>query len=164
MDSRVVLVTGANAGIGFRRKAPLSLVENEFPSSSNKLFPLLVDIEYDNPIQGAFNEMLTKFGKLDALINNDGVRLDPQLAAGELSQREMWNQLWNINTVGTQIVTSTFIPLLLQSPDPRLLSITSGTSTLAGTENFTLPVNCYSPGGGLRLNSVLQPTAARNVA
>ncbi|KAJ6028902.1 hypothetical protein N7499_000042 [Penicillium canescens] len=108
--------------------------------------------------------MLTKFGKLDALINNAGVQLDPQLAAGELSQREMWNQLWNINTVGTQIVTSTFIRLLLQSPDPRLLFITSGTSTLAGTENLTLPVNCYPPGGGLRLNLVLQPSAARNVA
>lgn len=44
-------------------------------------------------------------------------------------------------------MTSTFIPLLLQSPDPRLLFIASGTSTLAGTENLALAVNHHPPKG-----------------
>ena len=61
--------------------------------------------------------------------------------------RQMWNQSWNINTVGTQIMTSVFMPLLLQSNNPRLLFITSGTSTLAGTENLALAVNRYPPKG-----------------
>ena len=59
----------------------------------------------------------------------------------------MWNQSWNVNTVGTQVMTSTFVPLLLQAPNPRLLFITSGTSTLAGTENMALFVNRYSAKG-----------------
>lgn len=59
----------------------------------------------------------------------------------------MWNQTWNVNTTGTHILTSTFAPLLLQSSDPRLLFITSGTSTLAGTENAAIPVNKVPPKG-----------------
>lgn len=55
--------------------------------------------------------------------------------------REMWNHTWNVNTTSTQVITSAFAPLLLESADPRLLFITSGTSSLAGTENRALPVN-----------------------
>lgn len=55
--------------------------------------------------------------------------------------RQTWNASWNVNTVGTQIMTATFVPLLLKSNDPRLLFMTSGTSTLKGTENFELPIN-----------------------
>lgn len=64
-----------------------------------------------------------------------------------MTERDMWNQSWNINTVGTQIMTSTFVPLLLKSDNPRLLFVTSGTSTLAGTENMALFVNKYPPKG-----------------
>jgi NAD(P)-dependent dehydrogenase (short-subunit alcohol dehydrogenase family) len=55
--------------------------------------------------------------------------------------REMWNQSWNVNVTGTNIMTHTFIPLLIDSDNPRLLFITSGTSTLEGTENMSLFVN-----------------------
>jgi NAD(P)-dependent dehydrogenase (short-subunit alcohol dehydrogenase family) len=61
--------------------------------------------------------------------------------------REMWNKSWNVNTVGTQIMTETFVPLLLESSDPRLLFVTSGTSTLAGTDNLALPLNKAPPKG-----------------
>lgn len=59
----------------------------------------------------------------------------------------MWNTSWNVNVSGTQILTSTFIPLLLQGSNSRLLFITSGTSSLAGIENQALAVNQYPPKG-----------------
>lgn len=71
--------------------------------------------------------------------------------------RQMWNQSWNVNTVGTQIMTSVFIPLLLQSSNPRLLFITSGTSTLEGTENLALGVNRCPPKGWPKTNSYTIP-------
>lgn len=55
--------------------------------------------------------------------------------------REMWNKSWAVNTTGTQILTHTFVPLLLKSSDPRLLFITSGTSTLAGSEDTAIMMN-----------------------
>jgi NAD(P)-dependent dehydrogenase (short-subunit alcohol dehydrogenase family) len=44
-------------------------------------------------------------------------------------------------------MTTTFVPLLLQSSDPRLLFVTSGTSTLTGTDNSAVPVNHSPPKG-----------------
>jgi NAD(P)-dependent dehydrogenase (short-subunit alcohol dehydrogenase family) len=66
---------------------------------------------------------------------------------GKLTEREAWNKSWDVNVSGTQVMTTTFIPLLLEASDPRLLFITSGTSTLAGTENQDLAVNKYPPKG-----------------
>ena len=64
-----------------------------------------------------------------------------------MTMRQMWNASWNVNTVGTQVITATFVPLLLKSKDPRLLFMTSGTSTLKGTENLDLPINKIPAGG-----------------
>jgi NAD(P)-dependent dehydrogenase (short-subunit alcohol dehydrogenase family) len=64
-----------------------------------------------------------------------------------MTMRQMWNQTWNVNITGTQILTTTFIPLLLQSSDPRLLFITSGVSTLDGAGNLALAVNKPPPKG-----------------
>ena len=55
--------------------------------------------------------------------------------------REMWNKSWGVNTTGTYITTHTFVPLLLKSSDPRLIFITSGTSTLAETEDTSIKLN-----------------------
>ncbi|KAI4160834.1 MAG: hypothetical protein LQ342_005359 [Letrouitia transgressa] len=169
-QQEIVLITGANTGIGFqivralyssdqaydiilggrslaKVQEAISSAAAEFPSSLSKLLPLQVDIEHDDSIQKAFEEVQSKWGRLDALVNNAGAQLDQRLAAGQMTERDMWNQSWNTNTVGTQIMTSTFVPLLLRSGNPRLLFVTSGTSTLAGTENRDMFVNKYPPGG-----------------
>ena len=64
-----------------------------------------------------------------------------------MSMRQMWNASWDTNTTGTQIMTATFMPLLVKSSKPRLLFITSGTSTLTGTTNLALAVNKHPPKG-----------------
>ena len=61
--------------------------------------------------------------------------------------RELWNKSWNVNTTGTQIMTNTFVPLLLKSSDPRLLFVTSGTSTLAETEDHSIFLSHAPPKG-----------------
>ena len=78
----------------------------------------------------------------EAISNPDlGASFDHQITAGTMTMRQAWNASWNVNAVGTQIMTSTFVPLLLKSHDPRLLFMASGTSTLTGTENSALPIN-----------------------
>jgi NAD(P)-dependent dehydrogenase (short-subunit alcohol dehydrogenase family) len=96
MTSReVVLVTGANTGLGFQiiralcgsnkaydillggrslekvHRAIQSATE-EFASSNSRLWPIQVDIEDDDSIQRAFAEVQTKFERVDALVNNAG--------------------------------------------------------------------------------------------
>ena len=96
MASReLILITGANTGLGFeiikaiygsnkaydlilsgrsmsKVKEAIKSAEAEFPLSASKLFPLQVDIEKDDSIHAAFEEVEAKFGRVDALINNAG--------------------------------------------------------------------------------------------
>ncbi|KAJ5621196.1 hypothetical protein N7528_005979 [Penicillium herquei] len=135
----------------------------EFPNSETLVSPVQVDLEDDESIQKAFNYVSRQFGRVDVLINNAGKaertsilpntlkqrltkrsiggQFDQQMYSGSMTMREMWNKSWNVNTTGTQILTHTFMPLLLRSQDPRLLFITSGTSTLTEAANPALFVN-----------------------
>ncbi|KAK7934534.1 hypothetical protein PG985_000029 [Apiospora marii] len=58
--------------------------------------------------------------------------------------------MWDVNVSGTHVLTQLAAPLLLKSGseggNPRLLFVTSGTSTLAETEDFDTPM-------GRRLNA-----------
>ncbi|RAO65480.1 uncharacterized protein BHQ10_001492 [Talaromyces amestolkiae] len=164
-----VFITGANAGIGFQIVRALyssskesyhillgsrslsnahKAIENiktEFPTSTNNtITPIQIDIEDDTSIQSAHDTIssLLTGGKLDVLVNNAGAQFEHDLISGKIgSERELWDKTWSVNTTSTQVVTSKFIPLLLRSDDPRLLFVTSGTASFAGTANLALKVN-----------------------
>lgn len=169
-DKKIVLVTGGNTGLGFQIIRAISRsdinyeillagrsLENaqaavkeaiaEYPSIKGRISPIQVDIEDDASIEATFQQVKAQYGRLDALVNNAGAQFDPLLRTGQMTMREVWNKSWNTNTTGTYIMTHTFVPLLLESRDPRLLFITSGTSTIAGTGNTALPVNRVPPKG-----------------
>lgn len=54
--------------------------------------------------------------------------------------REAWNQMFDVNVTGAQILTERFVPFLLESKDPRLIFLSSG---LAQVETLS---NNYYPG------------------
>ncbi|PYH48105.1 putative short chain dehydrogenase [Aspergillus saccharolyticus JOP 1030-1] len=164
MTPTIVLITGANTGIGFQIVRALSdslqpyhillgarspnkardaiqAIQQEFPTTQSTIAPVIIDIEDDTSIQNAYTEIATHHGRLDVLINNAGASFDTPATRGTLSERALWNKTWSVNTTSTQIVTATFIPLLLKSANPRLLFLTSGTATLAGTDNPAIAVN-----------------------
>lgn len=66
---------------------------------------------------------------------------------GKMGMREMWDKSWSVNTTSTFMITHALVPLLLKSQNPRLLFITSGTSTLTWHDNQALPVNQSPPAG-----------------
>jgi NAD(P)-dependent dehydrogenase (short-subunit alcohol dehydrogenase family) len=65
-----------------------------------------------------------------------------------MTAREAWSKSWDVNVTGAHIMTTTFLPLLLKSQDPRLLFITSGLSSLQGASDPSNPKNFY-PAAGL---------------
>ena len=61
--------------------------------------------------------------------------------------REAWTKSWDVNVTSTHVITHRFIPLLLESDDPRLVFLASGTSSLANSESPHIPVNAVPPKG-----------------
>ena len=76
-----------------------------------------------------------------------GAQYDQQIATGEMKMRDVWNKSWEVNTTSTWMLTHALVPFLLQSANPRLLFITSGTSTLAEHGNPAIAVNKSPPKG-----------------
>ena len=92
----IVLITGANAGLGFEMVKALyssekayeiivggrtqdkaieaaDAVVKGFPSTRSSIWPVQVDIEDDESIQRTFDEVRTRCGRLDVLIYNAGM-------------------------------------------------------------------------------------------
>ncbi|KAF2488087.1 hypothetical protein BDY17DRAFT_290233 [Neohortaea acidophila] len=156
---RIVFITGANTGLGYeavkalynspnayeillgsrsvdKGETAISTLKKETAQSASSLSTVQVDIESDDSITKAFDAIAAKHGKLDVLINNAGANFERDIQDGKFSLREGWMKSWNVNVAGTNVLTSTFVPLLLKSQDPYLLFITSGTSSMGEAQRF----------------------------
>ncbi|TDZ27418.1 Short-chain dehydrogenase/reductase tropE [Colletotrichum spinosum] len=164
-DHKIVVITGANKGLGYQAVKTLlgsdkkyhiflgsrdlvkgqeaaDTARKEVPSHST-VEPLQLDVESDESIQKAYEKVESKCDRVDVLINNAGVMLDQQIERGNMTAREAYNKSWDINVTGPHIITTTFLPLLLKSSDPRLIFNTSGVSSLANaadSSHFTYKV------------------------
>ncbi|KAM0802771.1 hypothetical protein BDR22DRAFT_879699 [Usnea florida] len=87
--------------------------------------------------ESAAEQVVARFGRLDALVNNAGANFDAELKAGTITHREVWNRTWDVSVAGAHLTTESFVPLLLKSSDPHLVFITSATACLAETEDTT---------------------------
>ncbi|KAJ4370826.1 hypothetical protein N0V86_008519 [Didymella sp. IMI 355093] len=154
-EKHIVFITGGNTGIGYetvkalhgssnaytillgsrsheKAKTAIATLTKENTNSLSNIVPIQLDIEDDQSIQDAFDEARSKFTHIDTLINNAGgsfdglMRNDPSPSA----IRAAWNKSYSVNVTSTQVFTTTFMPLLLASPSPRLLFVTSGLSSL----------------------------------
>ncbi len=97
MSATIILITGANAGLGLElihslyrstweykilmgsrslEKAKEAIKDIEARRGANKAVstePIQLDVEVDDSIQSAFDLVKRKYGRLDVLINNAGV-------------------------------------------------------------------------------------------
>lgn len=65
-----------------------------------------------------------------------GATFDLDYADGKTSLRDCFLSAYNVNVAGTQVMTHTFMPLLLRSPDPRLIFVTGLANITKASEKY----------------------------
>jgi NAD(P)-dependent dehydrogenase (short-subunit alcohol dehydrogenase family) len=146
-NKTIALVTGGNNGIGLAtcqlfaaqpnyhcvmasrsiEKGRKSMSDIQAKGSADAMSLVQLDITSDSSIAAAVEEVKTKHGRLDLLVNNAGV-------CPEDFSRSTMRDCLDTNAISPALVTQAFAPLLLKSSNPRLIYVSSqlGSITLRG--------------------------------
>jgi NAD(P)-dependent dehydrogenase (short-subunit alcohol dehydrogenase family) len=180
----LVLITGANQGLGFATARKLAssgkyhvlvtarsasnaetAVQELLADAADKtaLTPITLDVTDDASIAAAAKTVSEKFGRLDILINNAGIGQVPGAPI-----REQFRQIFEVNVFGVVAVTDAFLPLLRASTyaDRRIVNVTSGLGliTMAGKKGYAFNANAwYAPDYRSSKAALNMITAAQSV-
>jgi len=153
-DTKVALITGANKGIGLETARQLGKLGVTILVGSRDLgrgeeaaevlrgvgvdaraVKLNVDSEADRA--AAAKKIEQEFGRLDILINNAGVMIEPMGSnqASSISQKTL-HETFEANFFSTVALTQALLPLLRKSKAGRIVNLSSilGSNTLHATK------------------------------
>ena len=136
---RVVLVTGANSGIGYetarqlaarrahvvmacrsldKAEAAKARILTEVPDASVRVMPL--DLSSLASVQAFAEAFLAEHDRLDLLINNAGVMIPPFSITEEGFELQ-----FGTNHLGHFTLTGLLLPLINQTPEARIVTVSS---------------------------------------
>ena len=152
--NKVAFITGGTRGIG--RQIAITLAENgydiavNYRTNNNAIITLKEEVERNNvkfiAVQGdvskyedtenMINEIIRQYTRIDVLVNNAGVTKDTLLMR---MKKEDFEDVININLVGTFNVTKNVIPYMMKQKNGRIINISSvvGISGNAGQTNYS---------------------------
>lgn len=164
-NQRIVLVTGANKGIGFEVARQLARKgfrvflgarnEKAGEAAAAKLRAegakedygetrfLKIDIFQAESIRGAAAEFSRHSDRLDALVNNAGILLDEDKEALAITPA-IFETTLRTNTLGALLVSQAFAPFLKKSDAPRIVNVSSSGGQLADGADGWAPAYCIS--------------------
>lgn len=167
-DSKIVLITGGNRGIGLetanqlagqvdtiiitgRDQAKLDEALKTWKSET-KLVGLVMDVENADSIKQAANYVDENYGRLDVLINNAGAALEGTWGQNSATSVEMsvLKRTFDINYFGLVAVTNAFLPLISKSDAGRIVNVSSILGSLDTQSDANSP---FAPVKTLAYNS-----------
>src|SRR5699024_7910505 len=115
MKNKVVIVTGGSSGLGKymakdfvehgakvvitgRNEERLEEAKKEMMNGKGEVYPIQMDVSNVLEIHRTVETTLEKWGRIDVLVNNAGVRLTTKV---EDITEEEWNNIISINLSGT---------------------------------------------------------------
>lgn len=158
-SSKIVLVTGANQGIGFQIAKSLSSkpgyhvlvgsrdtqrgieAAKDLQGQGLNAEPITIDVTSDNSIAEVVQQVKSKFGRLDVLINNAGVCLNDERTSPPSLRN--FQDTFAVNTFGATLTTEAFIPLLTASSAPRVVFVSSFMGSLTHRPESPVPLPIY---------------------
>jgi len=147
-NQKIVLITGANRGIGLetarqlaqrglqvvigaRDQASGRRVADAINADGGKATFLSLDVSSTGSIRKAASEFARIDDHLDVLINNAGIYPDKGLTIVTLP-RDRLDQTFQTNTFGPLEVTQAFLPYLRKAKAARVINVSSGFGQLDG--------------------------------
>ncbi|KZM20430.1 oxidoreductase [Ascochyta rabiei] len=148
-EPQIILITGANNGIGFdtatllasvsvgnhvivgsrsttKGEAALKHIKDRSPKGSVSL--VQIDADSDASITTAVHRIEQEFGRLDVLINNAGTCKETY--DGQWPSRNDLRAEFETNVFGPTILSAALLPLLRQSKSPKIINISSGLGSI----------------------------------
>jgi NAD(P)-dependent dehydrogenase (short-subunit alcohol dehydrogenase family) len=143
MTTTIALVTGANKGIGYEVARQLGaagatvLVGARDPERGKAAAAALqarwvrLDVTDPATVEAAAQWIEREYGRLDVLVNNAGILLDPLDGKPYALPLQKLRDTYEVNVFGVAAVTNAMLPLLLRSAAGRIVNVSSEMGSLA---------------------------------
>jgi len=188
-EGKVALVTGANQGIGHtvaaclardgmrvlvngRRAEAVEDATRKLAAAGLRAVPLVGDVSIETDVARMFDEIRSRFGRLDVVVNNAGIapRVDGRSPHVEDTPTDAWERTLAINLTGTFLVSRAAVALMKPRGHGRIINMSSqsgrmytgfGSAAYAATKagligfsrvlagevgQYGITVNCVAPG------------------
>ena len=140
MKNKIILITGTNAGIGknivrlLEKEKCIIIATSRKQNKKNKknIFYYNLDVTNENQWKELIHDIKTKFGRLDVLVNNAGIRESGDLQNTSL---ELWKNIINTNLTSIFLGCKYALPLLKKGKNASIVNLTS-ISGIRGIKNM----------------------------
>ncbi len=158
MDPKIILVTGANKGIGYevvrqlcalghrvllsaRNEAKGTEAVARLKAEGLHAHFLHMDVVQEEQVRVAAQEVARQFGRLDVLINNAAVLLREDKRVSD-DPASVFEQTWRTNVTGPLLTVKYFLPLM--QAGSRIINTSSGGGSMTDPVGGWSPAYCIS--------------------
>ena len=139
LKNKISVITGGGRGIGrsiafafaeegadlvlvARSREQLENLAQEIENRGTKALPVNCDVSSAQEVQNLEKMVQDKFGRVDILVNNAGISKRSKLLEYD---DETWLEVIRVNLFGTYLCIKTFLPMMQQIGQGRIINIAS---------------------------------------